>query len=133
MNLFAYGTLMCQEIFDRVAGCHRPPRAALLHDFQRLPVLGEVYPGLVRQAGERVVGVVYANLPPWAGPRLDLFEGEMYCRQTVVVRVGEREEVTAETYVARGEFAARLGAGSWSYEEFARSRKSCVAAACRGF
>ena len=46
-NLFAYGTLMCEDIMQDVAGCRLSCVPAELRGYSRRRVRGEHYPALV--------------------------------------------------------------------------------------
>jgi len=50
-NLFAYGTLMCQEIMLAVTGFPFRGVRGLLRDYHRGTIRGEVYPGIVPRRG----------------------------------------------------------------------------------
>ncbi len=143
MNLFAYGTLMCPDILDRVAACRPAYAPATLAGYRRYAVRNEVYPGIVedheasvRDAGvtaASVRGVVYWEVPEDAWRRLDRFEGEMYARRSVRALLEDGTSTDAATYVVKAEFTHRLTASEWSYEEFLRSGKRIFEARYPGF
>lgn len=117
-HLFAYGTLMCGEIMEEVAGvrlCHGP---AILQGYSRWSVRGESYPALVPDGGGRVEGLVYLNVPEEAWEHLDRFEGEMYIRQGVEIALPGEKALPAETYVARPEWRERLDPRAWDFRAF---------------
>ena len=131
-HLFAYGSLMCREIMHAVAGILPEGVPAVLPGHRRRVVAGEKYPGIVPDAAETVEGILYLNLPEEALVRLDAFEGEMYCRK-IVICVSGGNEIPAETYGVRPEFAHRLGPQLWSYTEFLTSGKALFEAEYAGF
>jgi len=133
MNLFAYGTLMCADILYRVAACRPACAPATLAAYRRCAVRNEVYPGIVEDDAARVSGVVYWGVPEGAWRRLDKFEGEMYSRRPVRVLLEDGTSTDAATYVITPEFAHRLAASDWSYEEFLRSGKKIFEAGYPGF
>jgi hypothetical protein len=53
-NLFAYGTLMCQDIMFAVTGFPFRGVRGILRDYHRGTIRGEVYPGIVPRRGEVV-------------------------------------------------------------------------------
>jgi len=53
-NLFAYGTLMCQEIMLAVTSFLFRGARGLLRDYRRGTIRGEVYPGIVPRRGKVV-------------------------------------------------------------------------------
>jgi gamma-glutamylcyclotransferase (GGCT)/AIG2-like uncharacterized protein YtfP len=117
-NLFAYGTLMCEDILSSVAGCTPAFVAAVLKDHRRLKVRGEHYPGLVRYPGVRVDGVLYRALDTAAWTQLDRFEGAMYQRIPVTVECGDGTLANADTYLIRSESENRLEPVEWDFEVF---------------
>lgn len=133
MNLFAYGTLMCADIMQQVAGCLPDQAPASLGNYRRCRISGEEYPAIAGQPGAAVQGLVYLDVPEAAWLRLDRFEGGMYARRTVLVDCPDGKSLAADTYVFRDEFAHLLLPAEWSYEEFLRSGKKRFAADYEGF
>lgn len=133
MNLFAYGTLMCAEIMQQVAGSLPPAAPAALGNYRRCRISNEEYPAIVGQPGAAVQGLVYLAVPAAAWLRLDRFEGEMYARRTVLVDGADGKSLAADTYVIRDEFAHLLLPAEWSYAEFLRSGMRRFAADYGGF
>jgi gamma-glutamylcyclotransferase (GGCT)/AIG2-like uncharacterized protein YtfP len=125
MNLFAYGTLMDDEIMARVSGMRCRDEHAVLSGYVRRAVRGEVYPAISPRPGETVEGVVYFDLTPEAFDRLDRFEGPMYRRTAVTVTLqgSGSEKAAAETYVIAPEHLDRLSDRNWSFEEFLEKGK----------
>lgn len=122
-DLFTYGSLMCADIMERVAGCRVPCRQALLQGFFRSGISGEDYPGIFARPGASVAGVLYLDLPEEAVRRLDIFEGELYERQEVEVIAGGSRSL-AMTYVVKDCYRHRLTGGEWSYDLFLRTGKA---------
>ncbi len=123
-HLFTYGSLMCADIMERVAGCRLRCIETVLQGFFRSGIQGEEYPGIVPSSGSAVSGVLYLNLPEEALRRLDLFEGDMYERHSVEVVSTEYERLTAMTYVVKACFYDRLTNEQWSYARFLATGKS---------
>lgn len=119
ITLFAYGSLMCPDIMLRVSGLDLPAQAATLLGYRRYAVLNEPYPGIVRQPGASVTGVLYQGVTEAAWERLDTFEGEAYVREQVVIA-----DVPAWAYVIKAEFASCLSRSDWSYAQFLREGKA---------
>jgi len=117
-NLFAYGTLMCEDIMAEVSGCHLSCEPGILKGYSRRAVKGEPYPALVPSGQGLVEGIVYRNVPGRAWQRLDRFEGEMYARRTVQVELAEGGILRAGTYVIQGTFLHVLEAFDWNFETF---------------
>jgi gamma-glutamylcyclotransferase (GGCT)/AIG2-like uncharacterized protein YtfP len=122
-NLFAYGTLMCEDIMEEVSGCSLSGKAGVVRGYSRRPVRGERYPALAPNEDGRVEGVVYLNLPVSAWDRLDRFEGRMYVRRPVQVELGDGAILPAETYIARQGFLERLEESEWDFADFLHNGK----------
>ncbi len=132
-TIFTYGSLMCIDIMERVAGCSADNCPATLRDYSRSKVLNEEYPGILPQEKAVVSGIVYHNLPPEAVKRLDLFEGDLYERLPVTVEQETGESITAFAYVIRPEYRHLLTGKEWSFEEFLASGKKKFEEAYVGF
>jgi len=133
IHLFAYGTLMCEDIMHEVAGCSVRSVSAVLDGYCRLRVRDETYPGLIRRAGAAVEGVLYRDIPKSAWKRLDRFEGAMYVRQSLRVRTEDGALVPADTYVVRPRDRHRLVAADWDFDEFLAGGKDRFRAGYRGY
>lgn len=123
-HLFAYGTLMCDDIMREVAGCRLSHVSGILKGYRRRSVKGEHYPALVPEVEGRVEGVIYLNLPNSVWQRLDRFEGEMYTRQTVHIELNDGRTLCAETYVTKSTFLDRLDESDWDFDGFLVSGKA---------
>jgi gamma-glutamylcyclotransferase (GGCT)/AIG2-like uncharacterized protein YtfP len=132
-DLFAYGTLMCDDIMRRVSGCSLSHKRAILRNYRRHAVRGEVYPALVASEGGLVEGVVYHDIPEAAWLRLDRFEGEMYEPRLVNVSLTDGRTETVHTYIIKPEFEWRLDSIEWDFETFLRSGKTRFANECDGY
>jgi gamma-glutamylcyclotransferase (GGCT)/AIG2-like uncharacterized protein YtfP len=123
-NLFAYGTLMCDDIMRSVAGCALSQTYAVLRSYRRYAVKGEVYPALAASEGGLVKGVVYHDIPDTAWLRLDRFEGAMYARRFVNVVLADGRTESVYTYIIRPEFEGRLESTEWDFGAFLRTGKA---------
>jgi gamma-glutamylcyclotransferase (GGCT)/AIG2-like uncharacterized protein YtfP len=132
-NLFAYGTLMCEDIMEEVSGCRLSYVPGTVRGYSRRSVRGEHYPALVLDEEGRVEGVVYRNLPNSAWDRLDRFEGEMYVRQPVQIELNDGATLPATTYVVRPEFLHRLEESEWDFANFLCNGKERFRRDYRGY
>ncbi len=132
IRLFAYGTLMVKEIMALVAGGSLEATPARLHGYRRNLLRGQVYPGIRPDPQHRVDGVLYTGLTQNALHRLDLFEGDMYCRQSTRIELPDRQKVSAETYVLRPEHYACLSESSWDLDNFIRTGRDIFVAEYAG-
>ena len=108
---------MVPEVMRTVCGYARAGDPALLHDFRRRRVSGEVYPAIVASVGDAVGGILYRGVTPVQLAALDAFEGAMYRRRMVNVAV--RTRVThAAAYVLAPGHRHVLSEDHWSLEGF---------------
>lgn len=132
-NLFAYGTLMCEDIMEEVSGCRVSGIAGVVRGYSRRPVRGERYPALAPDEKSRVEGVVYRNLPLSAWDRLDRFEGRMYVHRLVQVEMNNSAILPAETYIVRLKFLDHLEDSEWDFEDFLRGGKESFQLNYKGY
>jgi gamma-glutamylcyclotransferase (GGCT)/AIG2-like uncharacterized protein YtfP len=132
-NLFAYGTLMCDEIMEEVAGCRLSYTAGTLKYYSRRSVRGEHYPAIFRNEKGEVDGIVYLDVPDGAWQRLDRFEGEMYARQTVQIQLPNGMMLSADTYVVQPAFLDTLEEVDWDFESFLRHGKESFQKHYKGY
>jgi len=142
------GTLMAREVLFRVLFQTSRPgsgqvqritvQPAVLHDFRRQRVRGADFPAIVPKRSATVRGAFITGLTEIDVSRLDLFEGSMYHREKVKVKLLKNvslepnipdsnltsvqgEEVEAETYVWQHP-TTELEDGEWDFDHF-RKRK----------
>ena len=121
--LFTYGSLMCEDIMFRVAGACQVAGDAVLDGFRCLSVCDEEYPAIAPRENAVTRGVLYRNIAADGWRKLDDFEGEMYERRSVTVKLISGEEVSADTYVFRSEFHYLLTDLDWRFETFLKQGK----------
>ena len=92
--------------------------------YSRRSVKGEVYPALVSDEKGEVEGILYKDVPAGAWDRLDRFEGEIYSRQSVQIRLPDEITVPAETYVVGPAFPNHLEETEWNFDNFLYYNKS---------
>jgi len=132
VNLFAYGTLMCEDILANVIAGRLRGVPAKLNDYRRWAVRDEDYPAIRSQEDSEVQGRFYRDLPEQTWPRLDLFEGEIYHRTGIRALLDDGSVADAETYVIREEYIHLLSGDAWDYEEFLRCGKERFTREYRG-
>lgn len=117
LPLFVYGTLLFDEVVEPLLG--RLPRSepAVLqgHQARRLPDV--VWPGLILQVGESVVGRVFTDLTPGERVVLDDYEDEYYDLVAVNVAL-DAADIFAATYrVPRAMVAPEIWTPEWFSSE----------------
>lgn len=122
MNVFVYGTLLVPKIWETVTaatGLLSVP--AELDGYVIRRVRDAVYPGIVvsPEAGARVGGRVFFDVPEAALRRLDAYEDDFYVRDEVRPVVGGLGPVPAQAYLVPTADAGRiLSADAWTLEWF---------------
>ena len=116
--LFAYGSLICEDIMLAVAGPCRTVADASLQGYRRLVVRGQHYPGMIEAPGYSVQGRVYRDISVAGWQRLDRFEGDMYQRRSVQVVLADGTRVTAFSYVFKEACRDQLEPGEWQFDDF---------------
>ncbi len=102
-----------------VTGLRMRAVPARLTNHQVLALRGQVYPGLLRAAGQHARGRVYRCVPLWALRRLDAFEGAWYERVRVRVHAtASEQEIHAHAYRLHPAAAARASDTAWVLEQF---------------
>ena len=132
-KLFAYGTLMCPEIFEKV--CGMTPRAVVpsrVRNYRCLCVRGEAYPGLVKGQGGVVEGLIY-TFPSYLWSRLDAFEGAQYMRKPVTACYDNGKRELVQTYHFRPEFRHQLSRSTWNFEGFLTEGREAFIATYTGW
>jgi gamma-glutamylcyclotransferase (GGCT)/AIG2-like uncharacterized protein YtfP len=117
-RIFAYGTLVAEDVVRALLGRVPPAAPARLEGYARYALRGRVYPGIVPQAGAHTDGVVYEGLDAVSLARLDRFEGSLYRRESLRVLGASGLRVEAETYVVADSQRHALSREPWSLECF---------------
>ncbi len=130
-RVFTYGTLAFAEVMEAVAGRAFASEPATLEGFVRLCVRGVVYPGVRARPGAAVDGVLYRGLDAAALARLDRFEGALYERRRLAVRLERGASCDAWVYVVPEALAHRLADEPWDPERFRREHLPAYLAHCR--
>ena len=92
-KLFVYGTLQLPEITQRVVGCEFETLPAVLSGYRCGLVQRADFPGIVPCAESVVKGALLHDLSPQQIACLDRYEGELYQRIQVHVKVDAEFEL----------------------------------------
>jgi gamma-glutamylcyclotransferase (GGCT)/AIG2-like uncharacterized protein YtfP len=133
MNLFAYGTLMDPDIMSHVSGQNYHPTEATLTGYRRRRIDGEMFPGITPDDSEVIPGILYRNITPTSAHRLDLFEGELYLRQTIQITLRDGLVLPAEGYIVKTEYRHRLSHENWTMQWFLLHGKTHFQRGYEGF
>ena len=131
--LFAYGTLMCPAIMKDVTGLDLRGEPATLEGFRRGLVRDEVFPAILPASGHAVQGVIYQPMTPPAWSRLDRFEGEIYERRMISLRLPNGRILSAGTYVIAPAHTDLLTDLEWDFDHFLLHGKQRFIADYRGY
>ena len=122
MLLFCYGTLEYVPVMRAATGREFSGEPAALDGFARYRVRAADYPGVVPEPGARTEGILFAGLDDAAIAALDRFEGPLYERRTLEVRLHDGRSAAAQVYVIREALRDTLSSEAWDKAGFARDR-----------
>jgi gamma-glutamylcyclotransferase (GGCT)/AIG2-like uncharacterized protein YtfP len=131
MNLFAYGTLMFPEIWERVVGGEFRHEPATVHGFSVYRAAGQVFPVMVA-AGENdtVAGIVIYHLTAADLAALDDYESDIYERIDVAAVLTDGRVEGAQAYLLPDAMRYLASREPWTAAWFRREamaayRKQC--------
>lgn len=129
--LFAYGTLQIPQVLSSVTGRLFRSLPARLPDYAHYCLKGLSYPGVRYQPGTVTPGLVYLGIDAQALRRIDDFEDEFYCRQTLKVLTASNQEIAAEVYVVPPAHYDMMTSKRWDLELFKARSLSQFLDRCR--
>jgi cation transport regulator ChaC len=118
MNIFAYGSLMFPPVWQHVTGGGHASAHATLANHAAWQIIGQPFPGLTEAPGESTDGVVYFDVGDEALARLDRFEGELYTRTLVQVRLHDGRLLETAVFLVSPPFRRSLSRRRWTADEF---------------
>jgi gamma-glutamylcyclotransferase (GGCT)/AIG2-like uncharacterized protein YtfP len=122
MHLFAYGTLMFPEVWDRVVGRGFTPAPATATGFAVYRVRNGLYPVLVRAVASQVVqGVVYRDLDAETIAALDAYESDFYERIAIDATLADGTTLTSQAYLLSSENLRHASEEPWDAADFKRN------------
>ena len=110
---------MFGEVIAAVTGLAMTGEPARLEGYARFRVRGAVYPGIRPVPGAGVDGIVYREVSARSLRLLDVFEGDLYRREPVVVGT-DGEYLSAEAWVVRPSRERLLTDRPWEPDAFRR-------------
>lgn len=132
-SLFTYGTLEISRVMHAVTGRSFRSTPAILSDFARFVIRGETYPGIFREDGSQVTGILYEKVDRESLALLDLFEGDLFRRERVRVATPSRSRVDAYTYVVPADHRLAFSTRPWDREAFISFHLEDFLSHCREF
>lgn len=121
MNLFAYGTLMFPEIWERVAGGVFRSARATVRGMAVYRAAGQLFPVMVAAAPTDVAeGIVIFDLSPQTLATLDAYESDFYQRIEVRAKMGDGRELPAQAYLLPESHRQLASDEAWTAERFQR-------------
>lgn len=124
MDLFVYGTLMDQDVLNRVVGRPVPASrigAAFVDGYRRVYVRDSYFPILIEAEGGSVEGRLITSLGAQAVQRLTRFEGRQFQLKRLTVRLAHGRTAEAECFLPVGGVAATNE--DWDPETWRRRHK----------
>jgi gamma-glutamylcyclotransferase (GGCT)/AIG2-like uncharacterized protein YtfP len=119
MNLFVYGSLMFDEVWERVAGTRNAALPARASGWEVRALTVGSWPGLVAVPGAVADGMVRLAVGPEALARLDAFEGEFYDRRSLSVETADGP-LAADAWVVAPAHLGEVLPERWDRARFAR-------------
>lgn len=121
-NLFAYGTLMFPEVWERVVGGRFRQAPATVRGMRVLRAAGKLYPVMMAGAMDDVArGIVIYDLSAEAFATLDRYEATFYERVEVVAALADGSgEVSAQTYLLPASHRQLASNEPWDAAAFQR-------------
>lgn len=122
MNFFAYGSLINQTVWKSVVKNNYKSIQGFLTGYSRKYLKGEEYPGIIKnEENSSIEGLIYFQVNEEDMYRLDLFEGEYYKREIVLVQDVNKSSYKCFTYLLKKEYQYLLTEKTWTYEEFQKT------------
>ena len=121
-HLFCYGSLQFPEVINAVVGRHFQGRRAALHGYAAFDVRRAEYPGIRPQPGRTTSGQVYSGLTPDELAVLDRFEGRLYERRRLAVRMADGRRRGVWVYAIKPGRIRRLAPTRWDRRTFRQRR-----------
>lgn len=119
MHLFAYGTLMFADVWQRIDLGEFESQPASLQGFSIYRIRDAVFPGILQtDDGSRVNGRVFRELDEETLFELDTYESELYERMEVDVTLQDGTTLACQTYVIPASRREALSDQPWDAARF---------------
>ena len=118
-NLFTYGTLMYEPVWQTVIGKTFQTQKGVLWGYAAYKVRQDVYPAIIKAgADDSVPGLIYYDIDDVSLETLDRFEGEFYDRKIFDVAIDDSQQVACYAYVIKPVHFDILDCDIWSADWF---------------
>ena len=129
MRIFAYGTLLFDDVMEAVVGHCFDGAPARLRGYERRRVQARSYPAIVTAEDKITEGIVFSGLDEETLARLDVFEGSSYIREWVTLETG----AGAWTYVVAPGQEHLLSEQPWDPDDFLLEHGEVFLEDCKRF
>ena len=122
-QVFTYGSLMFENVFEGVTGERCPHQRATLKQWSRHALLNKTYPGAMtaEDPSAQIDGILWLHVSDQALLKLDAFEGSPYAREWVTVLVENDAPQKAWIYRWLDE---SLICGEWDVARFTQQHQA---------
>lgn len=116
--VFTYGTLSIPSIMEALTGKCFSRNQAHVSNYERFLLRDKPYPGICRRPGVSTSGVLYGGIDDDSLRVLDMFEDNVYVRETIEVTTECGESLQAWTYLIPFKSEYLLGTELWNQNHF---------------
>jgi gamma-glutamylcyclotransferase (GGCT)/AIG2-like uncharacterized protein YtfP len=109
---------MFNEVLSRLLKGEYRKINSSLKGYQRVHIVGEIFPGIKLSSDRSVDGLLVFGLNDKDIKILDDFEADYYRRKQLFVVADDGQEYAADVYVFREKYYYKLTGTDWSPEEF---------------
>jgi gamma-glutamylcyclotransferase (GGCT)/AIG2-like uncharacterized protein YtfP len=121
VNLFVYGSLMFDVVWQHIARTSNPGVPATAHSWSVRSLQGVSYPGLIPAPPDSLAsGLLRTNVSPAALARLDAFEGPDYLRQLITITLPDSSPSLAWAWIVSPAAMHLVLPETWDADRFAR-------------
>ena len=117
-NLFVYGTLLFDEVWNEIVGSSRNKKLAKAHGWTRYYINNKLYPGLRYSEDSVVEGLLINDLTQQHWSKLDKFEDDLYTRKLIEVILENNTRVRCHAYIVEQTAYKYLSSVPWEPEKF---------------
>ena len=117
-NLFVYGTLEIPQVMKKLLGTVPDTESVVLRDYARYMLVNRSYPGIIKQDGSQVNGLLYRDISAKYLKILDRYEDKFYRRRIVHVENTRGHAKKAWAYIIPQHHKYELSNVPWDKTSF---------------